>query len=88
MHYLAKQAIVNHLAHSHFKVIVHRIFKHHAVLLCAFGRVYQLPNVIKGKGGRHFYGNTFAALHGMKGYRYVRKPIGAHVHEVQSLLLA
>ena len=84
----ADGAGLDHREGGHLEEVIAAVLKHDAVTAGAFGRVHEGPDVLEGTGGRHLDGGVLALFHGVEGHGDVVAPVGAHIHDIQVLLLA
>src|SRR5690554_361575 len=85
---LSKYSLLGHVECGQFKEVVHAVFELHAVLLGAFGRIDDVPDLLQRHGGGNFAGSVLPLLHGIDQHRGVMYPVGRDIYQIDILPLA
>ena len=80
--YLSEYTLLCHIQCGQCKWIVATVFKHHTVLPCLLGCIYQLPAFFYGHGCRNFDGYVFTVFHSINCHGSMCQPIGTDKHQV------
>ena len=88
MQNLTEETLLCHVEGGQLKEVVHAVFQHHAMFLCAFSRIDQCPNLIHVGCCGYFNGHMLSMVHGIKCYWHMMNPVGCDVDDVDVLAFA
>ena len=81
-HHFSEESLLRHIECSQFEEVVHAVFEHHTVTLCAFCCIDNVPCFLKIHNCRHFASYILALLHRINHHLCMVLPVCSNINQV------